>query len=182
MNSFPKNISIRARKLAHLLLGFLPVITGFSFGRVATWSQINNKLDSAFPQVKNISTHELHDMLEEQENFVLLDVRAKEEFQISRISSALHVSTPTEVSYPKKTKIIIYCSVGYRSARIADRLRKVGFSNVFNLRGSIFEWANKGFLLIDGESPTFYVHPYNKKWGALLKPELHRYPKQKGIK
>ena len=44
-------------------------------------------------------------------------------------------------------------------------MKKAGFSNVYNLYGSIFEWANQGHRLVDkGGQPTFKLHTYNKKW------------------
>lgn len=43
----------------------------------------------------------------------------------------------------KGAKVCCYCSVGYRSARLAERLSKEGvpegIDGVYNVRGSIFE-------------------------------------------
>ena len=43
-----------------------------------------------------------------------------------------------------------------------------GYRNVHDLEGSIFEWANLGYPVYRGASPATKVHPYDKKWGALL--------------
>jgi hypothetical protein len=48
-----------------------------------------------------------------------------------------------------------------------------GRANVFNLQGSIFQWANDGRALIANDRVVHVVHPYNERWGVLLNPELH---------
>ena len=43
----------------------------------------------------------------------------------------------------KNTPIVVYCSVGYRSEKIGEKLRKAGYTNVTNLFGGLFTWANE---------------------------------------
>jgi 3-mercaptopyruvate sulfurtransferase SseA len=62
--------------------------------------------------------------------------------------------------------------VGYRSSELATRLQRAGQTNVTNLEGSIFQWANEGRALEASGKPATRVHPYNEKFGRLLKPEL----------
>ena len=65
-----------------------------------------------------------------------------------------------------------YCSAGYRSGKLAERLQAAGYTNVRNLDGSIFKWANERRPLVRGESePVTKVHPYSAIWGRLLAPE-----------
>jgi len=41
----------------------------------------------------------------------------------------------------------------------------MGYKNVYNLYGSIFEWVNDGNEVVDkNNKPTDEVHTYNKKW------------------
>ena len=66
---------------------------------------------------------------------------------------------------PRDKKIVVYCSIGYRSEKIATRMIQAGFRNVSNLYGSIFEWANAGYEFRDlNGKPTKNVHTYNRKW------------------
>ena len=65
-----------------------------------------------------------------------------------------------------------YCSVGYRSSRLAEELRARGFENVFNLEGSLFQWANEGRPLYRGEERVDQAHPYDEEWGQLLDRRL----------
>ena len=69
----------------------------------------------------------------------------------------------------KDKKIVIYCSVGYRSEKIAEKLIKSGYKNIYNLYGGIFEWVNRGFSIYDKEQKsTNKVHAYSPSWGVWL--------------
>ena len=71
------------------------------------------------------------------------------------------------------TPILLYCSVGYRSSRLADQLRRRGYSQAANLEGSLFAWANEGRPLVNAQGKAaLRVHPYNETWGKLLNPDL----------
>lgn len=103
-------------------------------------------------------------------DFTFLDAREKEEYDVSHIPGAIHIGYDNFDIYSvselaKSKEIIVYCSIGYRSDKIGDKLKKAGYSNVHNLYGSIFEWANRGFLIVDNSgNQTSKVHTYNKKW------------------
>ena len=69
----------------------------------------------------------------------------------------------------KETTIVVYCSVGYRSEKVGERLKKAGFKKVLNLYGGIFDWVNKGFPVYDNSgNQTKKVHAYDKSWGKWL--------------
>ncbi|MEP0985466.1 rhodanese-like domain-containing protein [Ekhidna sp.] len=105
---------------------------------------------------------------------VLLDTRAQEEFNISHIQGARFVDYDNfelnqVTDIPKDQEIIVYCSVGYRSERVGEKLQKAGFTNVKNLYGGIFGWKNEGFDVIGPNNlPTDSVHTYNRLWGKWL--------------
>jgi len=107
---------------------------------------------------------------EVQGEVLLLDARKKEEYDISHISGAKHFGfRKLEMSVldnvPKDQPIVLYCSIGYRSEKIGEKLQKMGFTEVYNLYGSIFEWVNQGETVVDkNEQTTTEVHTYNKKW------------------
>ena len=68
--------------------------------------------------------------------------------------------------------IVVYCSIGYRSARLARELEQQGVEGVLNLEGSIFEWANSGHGVEREGEAVSEVHPYDEDWGRLLDQEL----------
>ena len=70
---------------------------------------------------------------------------------------------------PKSDTIVVYCSIGYRSERIGEKLLAAGYKNVFNLYGGIFDWKNNDRVVVDSKNePTEKVHSYNKTWGLFL--------------
>ena len=105
---------------------------------------------------------------------VLLDTRAQKEFDISHIAGARFVNyddfQPIDVQdLPKDQEIIVYCSVGYRSERIGEKLQEAGYTNVKNLYGGIFGWKNEGNNVVGvNDQPTDSVHTYSRSWGKWL--------------
>lgn len=66
---------------------------------------------------------------------------------------------------PKDAPIVVYCSVGYRSERIGEKLLEAGYTNVHNLYGGIFNWFYEGGELVNmNNDSTERIHTYNKKW------------------
>ncbi|MCT4560831.1 MAG: rhodanese-like domain-containing protein [Crocinitomicaceae bacterium] len=106
-----------------------------------------------------------------------LDARETEEYQVSHIPEAIHVgyknfSTDKVKKVPKDAIVVVYCSVGYRSGKIGEQLKKAGYSNVYNLYGGIFEWANTGNPIYNSSGETHTVHGYNAKWSEYLNTEV----------
>lgn len=140
------------------------------------WGLLRRWLAWEFRDVKNLSTSDLAKALQQPKGKrpTLLDVRKLEEYNVSHLPGARHVApntTPKELEkhYSKDQFLVVYCSVGYRSSKLAQRMKKAGFQNVYNLEGSIFQWANEDRPLVQGDKPTQTVHPFNSLWGAFLK-------------
>lgn len=140
-----------------------------SYAQLVENSKFDQKINSLIGyQVPVISVQEAR---EKQGGAILfLDAREREEFNVSHIPKARFVGyddfgIENVDDLDKDTPIIIYCSIGYRSDRIGGKLKKAGFTNVYNLYGSIFEWANQGYPLEDAKNqPTNKLHTYNKRW------------------
>jgi rhodanese-related sulfurtransferase len=126
-----------------------------------------------FPQVRQITTSELATQLAVPGvKPLLLDTRTKDEYAASHLVGALHAETEAQATaviaqHPNRS-VVLYCSVGYRSSALADKLMRHGTKNIANLEGSIFAWANEGRPVVKGSQPVTTVHPYNAKWGKLL--------------
>jgi len=110
-----------------------------------------------------------------QNEVVIFDTRAREEFAVSHIPDARFLGYDEFEKeklngVPKDTTIILYCSVGYRSEKIGARLQQLGYKKVYNLYGSIFEWANRGYPLVTPKgAPTDKLHTYNENWSQWVK-------------
>lgn len=99
---------------------------------------MNQKIDSEYPRVNFISTDQLRINQQSESPFLhVFDVRESEEFAVSHLSGALNYSESSSIAgmvTNKNTAIVVYCSVGYRSAAVADELATLGFTNVRNLK------------------------------------------------
>lgn len=105
--------------------------------------------------------------------FIFLDARSMAEFEVSHIPSAIWVGyeefDQTSVQELDKGKVaVVYCSVGYRSEKVAKQLMENGFDNVANLYGGIFQWVYEGNEVVNSSGPTKQVHAYDSVWGIWL--------------
>jgi len=105
---------------------------------------------------------------------VLLDARERPEYNVSHLKNAVWVGyndfDMNRVKHiPKSKRIIVYCSVGFRSEKITEKLNKAGYVNVSNMVGGTFEWKNQNNKVVDNsEAETQKVHAYSKTWGVWL--------------
>jgi len=152
-------------------------ITFFTLSSCAQEYKSFEEMASSLPDgtVPFIKTNELNEQLSEKENnIVILDAREKKEYKVSHIENAKYVGydafkISSVKNIDKSAKIVIYCSVGYRSEKIGEKLQKKGFKNVFNLYGGIFDWKNKGYSIVNAKGEkTEKIHAYNQSWGKWL--------------
>ena len=106
--------------------------------------------------------------------FTILDAREKQEFEVSHLKNAIFVGydnfniSKTTQHLSKEKPIVIYCSIGYRSEKIAEQLQKKGYTT-YNLYGGIFQWSNQSYEVVSSENkPTNKVHGYDQNWGKWL--------------
>ena len=146
---------------------------------------MDEKIEREFPGVQTVSTDALltRYATADAKLPIIIDVREDGEFRVSHLDDALHLESAeaisdviTERGLSKDTEIIVYCSVGYRSASVAADLQERGFTQVLNLEHSLFEWANKGYPMTSASGSTNKVHPFNKAWSVLVDESLHAYP------
>ena len=146
-----------------------------------TWMQVEARIREAFPGVPSIDTAGLSELLEDPaRTVVLLDAREAEEFAVSHLGGALRATSIEHAAAlvdgaPTGATIVAYCSVGYRSARLVAALRARGRTQVYNLEGSIFRWANEDRPLYRGDVPVRDVHPFDEAWGVLLQAGRRAY-------
>lgn len=161
-------------------------LSSFFFGLFGvSWESVDEKIESEFPAVQMVTTEALLTRYSEtNEGFpLIIDVRESAEFQVSHLNDALNLESAESISQlieqrglNKDAEIIVYCSVGYRSAGVAAELQKRGYTRVSNLEHSLFEWANKGYPMVNADGSTAKVHPFNRAWSILVDESLHAYP------
>ncbi len=141
------------------------------------WQELEAELQERFPDVPLLSTEELAQKLGNNQDLILLDARDRQEYAVSHLKGARLASSEREAvarleDQPSVKQIVVYCSVGYRSARLVRRLHALGYPQAVNLQGSIFAWANQGRPVYRAQEQVGSVHPYNREWGRFLKREL----------
>ncbi len=142
-------------------------------------AQIKQTVRERFPDVTQVSTVQLSEWLAapEAERPILLDARSPDEFEVSHLPNARPAADEAQAleelrGTAQSRRIVAYCSVGWRSSALAQKLKARGYANVSNLEGSIFQWANEGRPVYRDGQQVSQVHPFDAKWGRLLKAEL----------
>lgn len=167
------------------------------FGVIAVWSifkgyshvdnftsleKYERYLREAYPRIEHVSTDTLQALLNGSGNLLLIDCREPEEYQVSRISNAVNLSTTDAVTnYLKQleeppSSIVIYSAVGKRSVEICRQLEQGdGEISIKNYTGSIFDWANQALPLVNAaDQPTKEIHFYQDRWARFLDEELQQ--------
>jgi rhodanese-related sulfurtransferase len=98
-------------------------------------------VNEARPHVKEITVAEAREHLAKNSNAVLLDVREDTEWQKGHAVEAVHLGKgilerDLETRFPDLDReLIMYCGGGYRSVLTAEVAQKLGYRNVFSLKG-----------------------------------------------
>ena len=93
----------------------------------------------------NITAEKAKEIMDSQEGFILLDVRAQEEYEQEHIPGAIviphtEIETQAEEALPDKGQLIlVYCRSGRRSKIAAEALLKLGYTNIREF-GGILDW------------------------------------------
>ena len=110
---------------------------------------------SQFPLEIDVAT--LATMLKNDDDFLLLDVREADEYEIAKIegSRLLPMSElrgrVNELDEHKASQIVVHCHHGGRSMRVTQALREMGFDKAQNLAGGIDQWSQE----IDNDVPRY---------------------------
>lgn len=140
----------------------------------STWKAL---ISARYPDVRWVEPETLIDWMtgSASNELVLLDVRTPEEQDLSHLRGAhrLDARNPNieALSIPADATVVVYCSIGYRSASIVEDLERAGLRNVYNLEGGLFDWANQDRPIYRGEERVREVHPFNRVWGLLLQAD-----------
>lgn len=142
-----------------------------------TLGLVESMIAWGFPDAPRISPQALDEALRGGGSAapLVLDVRTEAEFAVSHLRGAVLVDPRRALlgQLPARARLVVYCSVGYRSAVAVRALRAQGVRDVRNLEGGIFAWANGGRPVFRGDRVVRVVHPYDRLWGLLLRRSLH---------
>ena len=103
---------------------------------------------------QNISVEEAYEMIQKYVGdtmLVLVDIRSNEEFEGGTIEDAvtLEFKDPElkeKLDSMNREKIyIVYCRTGRRSGLTIAEMKKMGFMEVYNMKGGIVRWRQVGY-------------------------------------
>jgi len=97
--------------------------------------------------IPEITPREVKKMMDENQPFVLIDVREPHEFQICRIpgSKLIPLGEVAKRMHELDSagEIVVHCRSGQRSAKAVEFLMKAGFRKIYNLKGGILAWSDQ---------------------------------------
>jgi rhodanese-related sulfurtransferase len=98
-------------------------------------------VNDAKSRIEQIDIEGYKKMVAAGDSHVLVDTREDREWDQGRVRGAVHLSRgiierDIETAYPEKgTPLVLYCGGGFRSALVADNLRKMGYTRAISLDG-----------------------------------------------
>ena len=104
-----------------------------------------------------IDVHAVHSLLEERQDFLLLDCREPTEHSLVNIQAATLIpmgelqQRVAELSEFRDKRIVVHCHHGGRSLMVTQWLREQGFARAQNMSGGIDAWS----LEIDRSLPRY---------------------------
>jgi len=123
-----------------------------------------------FLEVTDITPAEVMDLLARQKKVVLVDVRTPEEQRVSMLPGAITREELLSNLDAYRDHIIIgYCTISYRSGKLAQDLRKKGII-MLNLRGGLLAWIHEGGKVFSQGGETRKVHVYGPRWDLAPAP------------
>ena len=137
------------RKPASFLYGMLVIMLVAAMGLASCVSTHTPSTPNP-PSItyKNITVDEAQQLIQENSNLIILDVRTQQEYDSGHIPNAVLISVEgladTLGELDKTKPILVYCQSGVRSAQAGQILADNGFSEVYNLEGGIIAWQEAG--------------------------------------
>ena len=100
-----------------------------------------NLVNDAKSRIRQIDVDGYKKMIEAGEPHILVDTREESEWAAGHVTGAVFLSKgiierDIETRVPgKNATLVLYCGGGFRSALVADNLRKMGYANAISLDG-----------------------------------------------
>jgi len=87
-----------------------------------------------------ITSDEAYNMISENQDIIILDVRSDYEYESGHIEGAINVpldeiETFKDITDDKDVKVLVYCASGNRSKSASEKLVKLGYTEIYNFGG-----------------------------------------------
>jgi len=140
--------------IAAVMLAFLLSACSNNSGNIseketdADSAEVKDTMNEQINTYRQISMDEAVTMMQEESGNIILDVRRPDEFAAGHIPNAINVPNETigtaEIpELPDKDQLImVYCRSGRRSKEAAEKLAKLGYTNIVEF-GGILDWTGE---------------------------------------
>jgi rhodanese-related sulfurtransferase len=124
---------------------WLLILVLLSSGAMLVWPLVQRRLSPA-REIGNLEVTRLINSA----NALLLDVRETQEYEGGRLPNAVHIplsqlaSRGAELARSAGRPVVAYCMLGNRSRMAGKALARMGFKDVYNLKGGYRAWKDAG--------------------------------------
>ena len=135
----------------------LPLITLSACGSEAPALADTAKVtaDSAESVVRDLSVAEVHQMIQDNPEVLIIDVRTPAEYNApgghmpgAQLKPLQEITEwAPSLASDKDQQIILVCRSGNRSGQAMRYLQQQGFRNLVNMQGGMLDWTRKGFAV-----------------------------------
>jgi len=107
------------------------------------WRKFATNNTRNIDSIREIDYENLKKLIEFEKDLKIVDIRSPQEFEERRIRYAINIplydlNKKATYMLPDKNKIIIlYCGCGIRSKKAYKILEKMGYTNLYSLKGGI---------------------------------------------
>ena len=125
-------------------------------------------ISDILPKIKELFPWDLEDLLENNSDILLVDIREIDEFEGAYIKGSLHVprgileaacdwgysDTIPELVKARDRPVVVICRSGNRSALAAFTMQLMGYTNVTSLKTGIKGWNDSDLPLVNKKGET----------------------------
>lgn len=102
--------------------------------------------------LKNIEPSGVEEMLNNNDDAVMIDVRTPQEYNYGHVPCSINVplgtftaeSIKNQLSVSESTPLLLICQSGARSTSAGHQLLDAGFKNIINVSGGMLNWSYSG--------------------------------------
>lgn len=129
------------------------------------FSERDRLIAEASAEVPSVTPEELNEMLDNGDDFIVLDIReidqraegtipTLDKYELTRGQLEFEIMMLVE---DKNTKIVSFCRDGPRGALASKTLINMGYKNAVYLKGGLKAWAVAGYKIKSGLGRTVYA-------------------------
>ncbi|MEP6572180.1 MAG: rhodanese-like domain-containing protein [Gemmatimonadota bacterium] len=176
----PPRKKVKVRTVVSLLFLLASAVGLLWDGAPLAGLAIDRAVGYKFGSVKRMSPDELVTWMRDPTRTppLWLDIRTAAEYDVSHIDGAIRLDPKQPDLAPlqnvsRHSPVVLYSAAGIGATAMAQALGQANFDTLIVMRGGLFRWVNEGHSVVKDHAPVSQVHPFNAKWGRLLKSRYH---------